>query len=165
MQNDECRMQNVTSRRPLLHSAFCILHLPTALYAALALLVIPVYPHFPSPNEFSRWALAASIVDGHTLEVTRVAPLLGQNEDLAEVGGRIYSNKAPGAALLGLPAYALARAVVGPPSPATMRVTLTAMRLLAATLPAVLLALLFAAAAARLGAPPDRVTTGVAALL
>ena len=29
-------------------------------YLALALLVIPVFPHFPSPNEMSRWALAVA---------------------------------------------------------------------------------------------------------
>src|SRR4051794_27944130 len=137
-------MKNEESAAPLQPLQFFILNskfeirtsLPVALYALLALLVIPVFPHFPSPNEFSRWALAVAIVEGHTLEVTPLAPLLGANEDLAEVDGRLYSNKAPGGALVGLPGYALARAVVGPPSPETMRATLTAMRLLAATLPA-----------------------------
>ena len=153
--------------RHQVHSTFNIQHstfLVILLYALLALLVIPVFPHFPSPNEFSRWALAASIIDGGTLEVTRVAPLLGERaEDLSEVGGRIYSNKAPGAALIGLPGYAAARAVVGAPAAATMRITLTAMRLLASTVPTILLAMVFGWAAARLGA--TRTTTAVTALL
>ncbi len=157
----------LNDRSPL-HSTFSIQHstfLVILLYALLALLVVPVFPHFPSPNEFSRWALAAAVVDDHTVEVTRLAPLLGPNEDLAEVDGRLYSNKAPGGALVGLPAYALARAVVGAPSAAAMRPTLDAMRLLAATVPAILLAMLFAAAARRLGAAEVRVTLAVAALL
>src|SRR5437763_5662239 len=140
MQNDECRMQNgLSSQRAFLHSAFCILHLPIALYALLALILIPIFPHFLSPNEFTRWAAAAAIVDNHTLEVNRFLPLLGERfEDLSQVDGRIYSNKAPGLAFLSLPAYAVARLAVGPPSPATMRVTLTAMRWAGASVPAVL---------------------------
>lgn len=135
-----------------------------AAYALLALIVIPVFPHFLSPNEFTRWATAAAIVDLHTVEVTRFLPLLGGNfEDLSLVNGRYYSNKAPGGAMLGLPAYAVARAFAGPPSGSTMRITLTAMRLLASTLPTILLALLFVRVAALLGAP--QVPAAVAALL
>lgn len=81
-------------------------------------------------------------MERHSIEVTWLAPLLGPNEDLAEVDGRVYSNKAPGAALAGVPGYAAARVLAGPPSASSMRPTLTAMRLLAATLPAILLALL-----------------------
>jgi hypothetical protein len=167
MQNDEGRMQNgVSSPRAFLHSAFCILHLPIALYALLSLIVIPVFPHFLSPNEFTRWVAAAAIVDDHTLQVNRFVPLLGERfEDLSQVDGRIYSNKAPGLAFVGLPAYAVARALAGPPSPATMRVTLTAMRWAGATLPAVLLAILFAGAASRFGAQKEAVATAVVALL
>ena len=160
-------MQNgVNSRRPFLHSAFCILHLPITLYALLALIVIPVFPHFLSPNEFTRWAAAAAIVDEHTLRVNALLPLLGpQFEDLSQVDGRVYSNKAPGLAFVSLPAYAVARAFAGPPAPSTMRATLNAMRWIGATLPAVLLALVFAAAAARFGAAKEQIATAVVALL
>jgi hypothetical protein len=128
--------------------------LTLGLYALLALLVVPIFPHFVSPNEMTRWATAAAIVDGHTFEITPLLPLLGGNafEDAAEVEGRVYSNKAPGAALIGLPAYALARAIVGPPSVATMRVTTNAMRILAATIPLLLLAWSLSRAAKKLGA-------------
>jgi hypothetical protein len=137
-----------------------------ALYALIALLVIPVYPHFPSPNELSRWAVAAAIVEHQTLEVSSLLPLLGgQFEDLAEVDGRVYSNKAPGGVLVGLPAYAIARVFAGPPSPQSIRPTLTAMRLLSATLPAILLALLFAFAATRSGASDERTAVALLALL
>ncbi len=45
---------------------------PVFIYAVLAILVIPVFPHYVSPNEFSRWGLAVAIVDFHTVEVTRL---------------------------------------------------------------------------------------------
>lgn len=135
-----------------------------AAYALLALIVIPVFPHFLSPNEFTRWATAVAIVELHTLEVTRLLPLLGGDfEDLSVVNGRYYSNKAPGGAFVGLPGYAAGRAIVGTPTPQNVRVTMTAMRLLCATLPAVLLALAFIGVAARFGA--DQIAPAAAALL
>jgi hypothetical protein len=122
------------------------------LYAALALLTVPVFPHFLSPNEFSRWIVAAAIVDYHTLEVTPVnARFGGRIEDLARIDGRTYSNKAPGVALVGLPAYAVVRAVAGPAQPSTSRITLTAMRWIASTLPTLILAWMMLRAGRRLG--------------
>ena len=116
-----------------------------AAWAFLAAVVIPVFPHFNSPNEFTRWATAAAIVEYHTFEVTRLEPLLGEGfEDLSRVNGHDYSNKAPGGAIVGLPGYAIASMTAGPPSPENMRVTLTAMRLVASTLPTLLLAIVFA---------------------
>jgi hypothetical protein len=137
------------------------------LYALLALIVIPVFPHFVSPNEMTRWATAAAIVENRTFEITSLLPLLGGNafEDASEVGGRVYSNKAPGAALIGLPAYAVARLITGPPSAATMRMTANAMRLLAATLPLLLLAWTMKRAAKRLAAQNERIDVTVLALL
>lgn len=112
-------------------------HAVMAAYALLAILVIPVFPHFVSPNEFSRWLLAASIIEDGTVEVTRLAPLFGPRfEDLATIDGRLYANKAPGAAFAGLPGYVAARSL-------GLRASLTAMRLFAATLPLLLLAVLF----------------------
>jgi hypothetical protein len=141
--------------------------LTLGLYALLALIVIPIFPHFVSPNEMSRWATAAAVVDAHTFEITPLLPLLGGNafEDASEVDGRVYSNKAPGAAIVGLPAYALARVIAGPPSAATMRITANAMRLLAATIPLLLLAWTMSRAATRLGAARERIDAAILALL
>ncbi len=117
----------------------------TGLFALLALLVVPVFPHFVSPNETSRWALAGAAVEEGTLEVTGTARLLGPRmEDVAVVDGRLYSNKAPGAALVALPGYLAVRPFAGPPSPSSLRPSLNAMRIVGATLPVLLLALLFA---------------------
>lgn len=140
--------------------------IPIAVYAFLAILLVPVFPHFPSPNELTRWVLAAAIVDDHSVEVTRFAPMLGSGfEDLSEVDGRLYSNKAPGGALVGLPAYAVARLFAGPPSPGSMRLTLNAMRLLSASLPAILLGLFFVHAARRFDLSEESITFSTVALL
>ena len=118
-----------------------------ALFALLAAMVVPVFPHFPSPNEFTRWALVASVVEHHTIEVSAVVSILGPRfEDLAVIDGRQYSNKAPGAALVAAPGYLIVRPFIGPPSPRNLRPALTAMRWCGATLP---LLLLFAAIARR----------------
>jgi hypothetical protein len=136
------------------------------LYAVLAVVVIPVFPHFVSPNEVSRWVLAAALVDRHSVEVTPYASLVGSRfEDLSLVNGRLYSNKAPGGTLVGLPGYAAARLVVGPASGSTMRISLTAMRLGAATVPALFLGFLFIRAGARLGATDNRIAFALCILL
>lgn len=134
-----------------------------ALYALLAAIVIPVFPHFPSPNELTRWVLVASVVDDHSLEVSRAAQILGpQFEDLAVIDGRQYSNKAPGAALVASPGYLLARPIAGPPSADNLRPVQTAMRWFGATLPLLLAALGFAHFARARGGDP---ALAVAAML
>ncbi len=136
------------------------------LYALLAVLAVPVYPHFLSPNEFTRWALAASLVERGTPEISSVLPLLGPAfEDVSEKDGRVYSNKAPGATLMALPGYLLARVFAGAPSPSSMRPVLWAMRLFGATLPAVFLALVLYPVALRFGAAPTRAADTAFALL
>jgi hypothetical protein len=136
------------------------------LYGVLAFLVIPVFPHFLSPNEFARWATAASLAERGTPEISAVRPLLGPSfEDVAAVDGRLYSNKAPGLAFVALPGYLLARPLAGPPSREAMRVGLDAMRLAGATLPVLLLAVVVARSAGRLGADRERIPAVVFALL
>lgn len=124
-----------------------------AAYAVIAAVVIPVYPHFSSPNEFTRWALVSSLVERRTIEVSGALGLLGPRfEDLEVIHTRQYSNKAPGAALAALPGYVLARPVAGPPSRENLRLILTAMRLCGATLPLLVLAIVFAREAQKRGA-------------
>ena len=65
-------------------------------------------------------------------------------EDIAEVDGRLYSNKAPGTTLVALPGYLAARPFAGPPSPTSLRPSLNAMRVAGATVPVLFLAFLFA---------------------
>src|SRR4029077_9539320 len=140
---------------------------PITIYAALAVIVFPVFPHFVSPNEFSRWSLAAAIVEDHSIDITRFVHMLGDVnfEDAAERGGRLYSNKAPGAAFIGLPGYAAARLFVGPPTAANMRLSLTAMRLFAATIPLLALAWVMFRSARCLGASEERARAALTMLL
>lgn len=135
-------------------------------YAVLACLVIPVFPHLPSANEFSRWALTVSLVERGSPEVSPAVGLLGDRiPDLATAQGRLYSNKAPGGSLLAVPAYALARTLVGPPSPDNLRASLTAMRLFSATIPLLLLCMAFARQGQRAGIDSDRILFALAVLL
>lgn len=136
------------------------------LYAAVALLVIPIFPHMPSANEFSRWALAAAMVERGSLEISPEIALLGDRIiDVATVHGRLHSDKAPGGSFLGVPAYALARTFVGPPDANNLRETVTLMRLAISTLPVLLLCLGLVRQAKSVGIAPDRIAFGLGAML
>ena len=136
------------------------------LYALLAVLAVPVFPHFLSPNEFTRWALAASLVERGTPEISSVLPLLGPAfEDVSEKDGRVYSNKAPGATLVALPGYLVARVFAGRAFAFLDAPVLWAMRVFGATLPAALLALAFFRAALHFRAGPSRAAAAAFALL
>ena len=121
----------------------------TGLFALLALLVVPVFPHFVSPNEMTRWAAVVSLVDRGSLSFAPdVAALLGPRfEDVAERDGRLYPNKAPGAGVAAVPGYLAVRPFAGPPGAGSMRIAVTAMRWSASTVPVLFLAILFAGAA------------------
>jgi lipid-A-disaccharide synthase-like uncharacterized protein len=136
------------------------------LYAALALLVIPIFPHLPSANEFSRWALSAAIVERGSVEIHPEIALLGDRIiDVATRNGRLYSNKAPGGSLAAVPAYLAARTVVGPPDRHNLRATVTSMRLCICTLPLLALCIWFALHARRAGIAPQRIAFAVAVML
>jgi hypothetical protein len=139
----------------------------TALFALLALLVVPVFPHFVSPNEMSRWAAVVSLVDrGRLSFAPEVAALLGPRfEDVAERDGRLYPNKAPGAGVAALPGYLAIRPVAGSPGAASMRLAVTAMRWTASTVPVLLIAFLFAGALRSMEVPPDAAGVALLSLL
>lgn len=139
---------------------------PIGLFVFAAMLVIPIYPHFVSPNEFSRWAAAVAMVEHGSFEVSPLLPLLGSGlEDLSESSKGVFSNKAPGPLLLAIPTYVAARLFVGKPDPENVRLTLFAMRVVGASLPVVILAMTFVWSARKLGASSDRQRELVAMLL
>jgi hypothetical protein len=79
---------------------------------ALAYLtVFPYYARINNPNENVRIWMTRAIVDFHELNINRASATWGYVNDKAVVGGRLYSSKAPGASLLGVPIYAAERAV------------------------------------------------------
>jgi hypothetical protein len=137
-----------------------------ALYLLLALIVIPVFPHFVSPNELSRWLLAAALVETGSAEVTEYAALLGPRfEDLTIVDGRLYPNKAPGAALVSLPGYLIARPFAGTPDGSNLRFVLTLMRICGATLPLIVLVIVITRIARAHGIDDHRTAQIVTVLL
>ena len=90
---------------------------------AIAVAYLYVFPYFPrvhSANEIPRVYLVQSIVDDHTFAVDRGVAQWGSTVDVSPSGGHQYSNKAPGASFLAVPAFALVRLVAAPGLRASM---------------------------------------------
>jgi hypothetical protein len=90
------------------------------------LTVFPYYARINNPNENARIWMTRAIVEFHELNINRASATWGYVNDKAVMNGRLYSGKAPGASLLGVPIYAVQRAlarVLGPP-PSIRAVTL-----------------------------------------
>ena len=99
-----------------------------------------MFPHGGSDNELTRWATAASLIEHRSFEISWTESLIGKNVDTAQFGEKIYSNKAPGTAVLAAPFYGLTRIFIGPPNASNIRVSWFVMRLFISTLPLLLLA-------------------------
>ena len=99
-----------------------------------------MFPHGGSANELTRWATAASLVEKASFEISWTESLIGPNVDTAKIGDQVYSNKAPGTAVLAAPVYALTRLFIGPPNVSNIRVSWFVMRFFLSTLPILLLA-------------------------
>jgi hypothetical protein len=112
-----------------------------AIYLFLAFYLLPMFPHGGSANELTRWATAASIVEKGSFDIAWTETLIGPNVDTARVGRNLYSNKAPGTAVVAVPFYAIARVFVGPPDASNIRVTWFVMRFVLSSLPLFLLGL------------------------
>jgi hypothetical protein len=112
-----------------------------ALLVTVVLLVtVPILQPLMT-QQSSRYALTAALWDGQTVAVDDYAHLLGV--DHAERDGRLYSDKAPGQPVLGVPAYAVYRALGGAPATEARVFAdpgLWAVTLVSAMLPAALLA-------------------------
>ncbi len=106
------------------------------------LYLVPIFPHFLSANELTRWASAAGVVENGSFAVGWAAPIIGPPMDVAQYRGALYSNKAPALTVLSVPAYALGRPVLGPPTRANLRWSLYVVRVLTVTTAALALGLL-----------------------
>lgn len=69
------------------------------------------YKSFESSNELSRLYLATAIVEEGTFHIDDIIKKWGDITDKSQCNGRYYSDKAPGASLIALPAVLLLRAV------------------------------------------------------
>ena len=84
---------------------------------AIAVAYLYVFPYFPaihSANELPRVYLVQGIVDDHTFAVDHGVGMWGATADVSPSNGHQYSNKAPGASFLAVPAFALVRLVATP---------------------------------------------------
>jgi hypothetical protein len=90
----------------------------------LGLLLFASHAYFmpaPASNELSRFALVRAIVERGRLDID---PYAATTADVASFGGHSFSDKAPGAALLAVPAYAVYVKLLdwtGTPRPAFVR--------------------------------------------
>jgi hypothetical protein len=110
------------------------------------LTVFPYYARINNPNENVRIWTVRAIVELHEVSLNRASALWGYVNDKAIIDGRVYSSKAPGASLLGVPVYAAARAVarlVGAPPP-SLRATTLLLRLFVVSLPLAIFLFYFA---------------------
>lgn len=80
-----------------------------ALCAFAYLYVSPSYPKINNPNENVRLYMTAAIVEQGRYEIDGMRARWGWVNDAAKHGGHLYSVKAPGTSLLGVPAYAIYR--------------------------------------------------------
>ncbi|HEY0190853.1 MAG TPA: hypothetical protein VGC42_06990, partial [Kofleriaceae bacterium] len=81
--------------------------------AVAYLYVVPYFPKIHSANELPRVYLVQAIVEDHSFAVDRGVARWGATADVSPYGGHAYSNKAPGASFLAVPAYAVAHAIAG----------------------------------------------------
>jgi hypothetical protein len=91
--------------------------------AAIAIAYLYIFPYFPrihSANELPRAYLVKAIVEDRSFAIDRQVARWGTTVDVSPSGGHQYSNKAPGASLLAVPAYAAMRAVGEPSLAATV---------------------------------------------
>ncbi len=78
-------------------------HLVWALVSLAYLAASPYFPRLNNPNENVRVWMTRAIVEHHTLAIDRVVADWGYVDDKAISHGHLYSSKAPGTSLLGVP--------------------------------------------------------------
>ena len=130
----------------------------TAIAVAITLFVSYAYFYQAGGwNQNSRFALVRAIVEQGTLRIDDTVSVDGQliTGDLTKHGGHIYSDKAPGLALLAVPLLALTQPFVAEPqSPAGIASLSYIATLFSASLPTILTALIILHLCSRFGATP-----------
>lgn len=114
-------------------------HILLLIYLVLAVYLLLMFPHGGSANELTRWATTVSLVEKHSFEISWTEPLIGPLVDTAKIDNRVYSNKAPGPAVLATPVYAFTRLFIGPPNAENIRISWFMMRFVVGSLPLLVL--------------------------
>lgn len=93
---------------------------PLLLFMLLMIAPLPFLPEFGGANSATRLMLTGALVDEGTTRIDRHAAM---TVDKAQIGDAFYSDKAPGMALLAVPAYAAGRALAPEGAAALFRLT------------------------------------------
>ena len=83
-----------------------------AIFVVLLVCYVYTFPRWADPNQNSRLDLVVAVVDKGTL---RIDDYVDNTVDYAKFEGHYYSDKAPGAAFLGIPVYAAMKSVLSLP--------------------------------------------------
>lgn len=83
-----------------------------AILAILLLCYAYIFPRWADPNQNSRLNMVFAVVEDGTFQIDKY---VANTVDYAKVGEHYYSDKAPGAALLGIPLYAALAPVLDTP--------------------------------------------------
>lgn len=83
-----------------------------ALFLLLLVSYAYTFPRWADPNQNSRLDMVVAVVDDGTFQIDKY---VNNTVDYAKVGGHYYSDKAPGAAFLGIPVYAALKVVLDLP--------------------------------------------------
>jgi len=141
-------------------------HVAWGLCCVAYLIASPYFERLNNPNENVRvWATRA-VVTRHVLRIDEVEREWGWVNDKSKTDGHVFSSKAPGASLMGVPvlwAHTKLRQLVGWPPPGK-RATTFWLRLFVVKLPLCAFLLLFARYAERVTGSPWARDTAVVAL-
>lgn len=83
-----------------------------AIFLTLVLCYAYFFPRWADPNQNSRLDMVVAVVEDGTFQIDKYVV---NTVDYAKVEGHYYSDKAPGAAFLGIPVYAILKVVLDQP--------------------------------------------------
>ncbi|MFV0388543.1 MAG: hypothetical protein ACK5NT_07300 [Pyrinomonadaceae bacterium] len=112
------------------------------IYLLLAIYLMPQFVGAGWQNDLTNWAATASLVENVSFDVSWTKETVGDNFSNIQnaSNGAIYPKNAPGFAIISAPIYALARAVLGPPTAENLRTSWYVLRVVFSTLPLLLFA-------------------------
>ena len=102
-----------------------------SLFSVLLLCYIYFFPRWADPNQNSRLDMVFAVVEDGTFQIDKY---VANTVDYAKVGEHYYSDKAPGAAFLGIPLYAALRPLLETPLIGALTTRLESHRAFASTL-------------------------------
>lgn len=101
-----------------MNSTFQQQRIPFLLFLLLLACYSYVFPRWADPNQNSRLDMVVAIVEKNTFQID---DYVANTVDYAKVGSHYYSDKAPGAAFLGIPVYIALKYFID--SPLSQRIT------------------------------------------